>query len=193
MSVALAAASPSRRRFLAGTGALTVSFALFPKLAWAQGRDGEIAGGKKPDGLPGSLKTEPMLDAWIRVGADGGVLVFTGKAELGQGIKTALIQVAAEELAVDVGRVRITTADTELTPNEGYTAGSHSMQDSGTAIMNAAAQVREILIGLAARRFGTSEDGLTAQNGEVRAADGRRAGYGELVAGQDLHVRAQPV
>ena len=76
--------------------------------------------------------------------------MFTGKAELGQGIKTALLQIAAEELVVSVGRLKLVTADTALTPNEGYTAGSHSMQDSGTAIRYAAAQVREILIALAA-------------------------------------------
>ena len=91
-----------------------------------------------------------MLDAWIRIDADGTVTVFTGKAELGQGIKTALIQVAAEELDVDPGAIALVTADTARTPNEGYTAGSHSMQDSGTAILHAAAQVRAILIGLAA-------------------------------------------
>ncbi len=75
---------------------------------------------------------------------------FTGKAELGQGIKTALMQVAAEQLDADFARIKIVTADTARTANEGYTAGSHSMQDSGTAIMNAAAQVRRLLIAEAA-------------------------------------------
>ena len=58
------------------------------------------------------------------------ITVFTGKAELGQGIKTALLQVAAEELAVDPRQIDLITADTARTPNEGYTAGSQSMQDS---------------------------------------------------------------
>ena len=108
-------------------------------------------------GLPGSLKTTPLLDSWIRIDADGGITVFTGKAELGQGIKTALIQVAAEELAVEPAAITLVTADTGRTPNEGYTAGSQSMQDSGTAILHAAAQVRGILSrsgGDAARRPG---------------------------------------
>ena len=78
--------------------------------------------------------------------------MFTGKAELGQGIKTALMQIAAEQLDVDFGHIKLITADTALTPNEGYTAGSHSMQDSGTAIMNAAAQVRQLLVAEAATR-----------------------------------------
>ena len=75
-----------------------------------------------------------MLDSWIRIDADNRVTVFTGKCELGQGIKTALIQVAAEELVVEPRAITLVTADTARTPNEGYTAGSQSMQDSGTAI-----------------------------------------------------------
>ena len=68
--------------------------------------------------------------------------MFTGKAELGQGFKTAFQQIAAEELDVPFGSLKVITADTSRTANEGYTSGSHSMQDSGTAIQNAAAQVR---------------------------------------------------
>ena len=70
------------------------------------------------------------------------VTVFTGKAELGQGIRTALIQIAAEELEVLPQTIQLVTADTGRTPNEGYTAGSHSLQDSGSAIRHAAAQAR---------------------------------------------------
>ncbi len=88
-----------------------------------------------------------MLDSWIRIDADGAITVFTGKAELGQGIKTALIQVAAEELVVEPRAITLVTADTGRTPNEGYTAGSQSMPDSGTAILHAAAQARAILVG----------------------------------------------
>jgi hypothetical protein len=122
----------SRRRFLASTGALVVSFALFPRLASAQ-QPPTPGGGTV---LPGSLKDAPWLDSWIRVDADGRITVFTGKAELGQGIKTALIQIAAEELGVEPGRIELVTADTARTPDEGYTAGSQSMQNSGTAIQN---------------------------------------------------------
>src|SRR6185312_14859094 len=165
----------NRRRFIARAGALVVSFSLLPRLAGAQA-------GK----LPGSLSKEPMLDAWIRVGADGRITVFTGKAELGQGIKTALIQVAAEELVVPPEAIHLVTADTALTPNEGYTAGSHSMQDSGTAIRHAAAQVRQLLIGAAAQEWQLAVDQLYVEGGAVIArpaistpvAPARRAGYG---------------
>jgi nicotinate dehydrogenase subunit B len=172
--------------------ALVLSFSLLqPADLLAQEAQGAKPPPQEPK-LPGSLKTEPMLDAWIRIDADGTVTVFTGKAELGQGIKTALIQVAAEQLEVDPGAVRFITADTSQTPNEGYTAGSHSMQDSGMAILHAAAQVRAILIGLAATRLDLPPDRLRARDGAVVAEDGRRLPYGELVADDVLHVRATP-
>ena len=116
----------NRRDFLATGGALFVSFAI---PAWAQK-------------LPGALERTPMLDAWIGVGADGRITVFTGKAELGQGIKTAILQIAADQLGVEMKAIELVTADTARTPNEGYTAGSNSMKDSGTAILHAAAQAR---------------------------------------------------
>src|SRR5262245_37369865 len=123
----------SRRSVLAGGAALVISFSLFPS------RDGNSQQTQARVELPGSLDNEPLLDAWIRIDKRGAVTVFTGKAELGQGIRTALVQVAAEELAVSPQSIQLITANTQRTPNEGYTAGSHSMQDSGTAIMNAAA------------------------------------------------------
>lgn len=169
---------PGRRRFLAG-GALVVSFAVMPALA---------AGADGPP-LPGSLRTEPMLDGWIRLGADGRITVMTGKAELGQGIKTALIQLAAEELVVAPARITLVTADTARTPDEGYTAGSHSMQDSGTAIRHAAAQVRATLLDLAAVRLGTPPAALGIADGVISAGD-RRVAYGDLVRGDELHLRA---
>jgi CO/xanthine dehydrogenase Mo-binding subunit len=173
----------SRREFLAATGGLVLAFSLSP-MASAQEK-----GGKK---LPGSLGKTPFLDSWIRIDEKGNATVFTGKAELGQGIKTALIQLAAEELVLEPRRVTLITADTERTPNEGYTAGSHSMQDSGTAIRNAAAQVRAILVGRAARRLGGDATSFTIENGTIRAKGGRAIGYGELVAGQTLHAEAAP-
>lgn len=177
--------NPGRRRMLAAAGSLTLAFSLAP--AWSQGEGG--AKGKE-GGLPGSLSKEPWLDAWIRIEANNAVTVFTGKAELGQGIKTALLQVAAEELQVNPGRIRLVTADTARTPNEGYTAGSHSMQDSGTALRHAAAQVRFLLAGMAAQRFQVAESALTLRDGVFDAPGGRRASYGELLAGRQLHLRA---
>ncbi|HZW46425.1 MAG TPA: molybdopterin cofactor-binding domain-containing protein, partial [Microvirga sp.] len=174
---------PTRRGVLAGGGSLVVSFAL---LSHALGQEGEVQGTAPPaqpkPKLPGSLSGDPFLDAWIRIDANGEVSVFTGKAELGQGIKTAILQIAAEELEVDPAAIRLITADTSQTPDEGYTAGSQSMQNSGTAIRHAAAQVREILIGQAAARWQVPADQLRAENGRVIRADGQALDYGSLVS-----------
>jgi CO/xanthine dehydrogenase Mo-binding subunit len=171
----------SRRRFLAESGALVVSFALT-----------RYAAAQSAATAPGSLGKTPNLDSWIRVDADGAITVFTGKVELGQGLKTAITQIAAEELFVEPKSIRLVTADTARTPDEGQTAGSRSMTDSGTAVMHASAQVREMLVGIAASRFGVERDGLLLQNGAIRTRDGRSASYGELVASQSLHVAAKP-
>jgi CO/xanthine dehydrogenase Mo-binding subunit len=185
----------SRRSVLAGGGALIVSFSLASTaLAQAPQPSAQTAGKvpqPAPD-LPGDLKKSPMLDSWIRIDADGKITVFTGKAELGQGIKTALIQLAAEELEVAPGAITLVTADTARTPNEGYTAGSHSMQDSGTAIMHAAAQVRALLLTAAAQKLQVSADQLKAQNGRLVGPDSKSLTYGQVVSGEMLHVRASP-
>ena len=172
-----------RRQVLAGGGALVVSFSLSDAFA----QEHAAAGAPKP---PGSLATSPYLDAWIRIDANG-ITAFTGKVELGQGFKTAFQQIAAEELDVPFEAIKVVTADTGRTANEGYTAGSHSMQDSGTAILNAAAQVRALLIVEAARRLDLPAENLRTENGSVVAPDGRRFGYGDLVAGDMLHVQAE--
>jgi CO/xanthine dehydrogenase Mo-binding subunit len=177
-----------RRRVLMGGGALIVSFSLGDVFA----QTAPAPAAAPPPNLPGSLKGAPFLDSWIRIDADGGITAFTGKAELGQGFKTAFQQIAAEQLDVPFESLKVVTADTSLTANEGYTSGSQSMQNSGTAILNAAAQVREILIAEAARRFDLGEENLRTENGAVVAPDGRRLAYGDLVAADMLHVQAQP-
>jgi len=176
-----------RRQMLAGGGALIVSFSLSGALA----QDQSAPAAAPAPSPPGSLKTSPYLDSWIRIDADGSITVFTGKAELGQGFKTAFQQIAAEELDVPFASLKVVTADTKLTANEGYTAGSHSMQDSGTAIQYAAAQAREILVAEAAKRLDLPVENLRTENGVVIATDGRRLGYGDLVGADMLHVQAQ--
>ncbi|WP_273163483.1 xanthine dehydrogenase family protein molybdopterin-binding subunit [Massilia timonae] len=167
-----------RRRFLAAGGALTLSFAM---PAWSA-----------PGELPKSLEKTPWLDAWIRIDADERITVFTGKAELGQGIKTALLQVVADELRIAPGRLTLVTADTARTPDEGITAGSNSMKDSGAALRHAAGQVRMRLGELAAARLAAPAAGLALKDGAFIAPDGRRASFGQLVTGQELHLRATP-
>lgn len=177
-----------RRRVLAGGGALIVSFSL----NGVRAQERAAAPAAAEPSRPGSLQTSPYLDSWIRIDPDGAITVFTGKAELGQGFKTAFQQIAAEQLDVPFASLKVVTADTGLTANEGYTSGSHSMQDSGTAILHAAAQARALLVAEAARRLDARAENLSTENGAVLAPDGRRLGYGELVAADVLHVQAQP-
>src|SRR5882724_3989392 len=174
-----------RRRVLSGGGALIVSFAMSDAIAQDQAAP---AVAPKPTGR---LATSPYLDSWIRIDADGAITLFTGKAELGQGLKTAFQQIAAEELDVAFTSVNVVTADTRRTANEGYSSGSNSTKYSGTAIQNAAAQVRELLIAEAARRLELPAESLKTADAAVIAPDGRKLGYGELVAGDMLHVQAQ--
>jgi nicotinate dehydrogenase subunit B len=168
--------SPSlnRREFTAGLGGLVVAFALDPKVAFAQER------------LPGSLQTNRRLDGWIRINADGSATIFTGKVELGQGILTALAQIAAEELDLPLTRITMISGDTGQTPNEGHTSGSQSVENSGTAVRIAGAEARAILIDQATKRLGVAADTLSVVDGVISAPDGRKLGYGELAAAIDL-------
>src|SRR4029079_5613385 len=133
----------NRRDFAKGLGGIVLAFTLDPALAQPQQQ--------KP--LPGRLNGNRMLDAWIRINTDGTATVFTGKVELGQGILTALAQIAAEEIDLPRARVRMISGDPRQTPNEGQTAGSQSIENSGTALRMACAEARAILIDLAAKRL----------------------------------------
>ncbi|MFI5023037.1 MAG: molybdopterin cofactor-binding domain-containing protein [Alphaproteobacteria bacterium] len=170
----------TRRAFAKGTLGLTIAFALAPRLAL----------GAAANALPGSLAQNPMLDAWLGVNADGTVTVMTGKVELGQGVLTALAQIAAEELGLPLARVRMISGDTGATPDEGFTSGSQSIEYGGTAVRLAAAEVRAILIDKAAQRLGVAAEGLTVADGVIKAADGSSLGYGELAADGMLHREA---
>ena len=175
----------SRRSFLAG-GALVVSFSLLPRSASAQSEKAPAAGPAFGD----LNKKYPYLDSWIAIDEKGAVTVFSGKAELGQGIMTALMQCAAEQLAVEPQAITMVMASTKETPDEGYTAGSQSMSAGGTALLNAAAQVRAILLQWAAEAMAADAAQLTAENGTVIGPGAKRIGYGDLVKGRSLHVAA---
>jgi nicotinate dehydrogenase subunit B len=148
-----------RRDFLKSAGGIAVAFTWSVPTVLAQ----QVA---RP-ALPGSLGTNRMLDGWIRVNPAGTITVFTGKCELGQGILTALTQIAAEELDVAYERVEIVSADTAHTPNEGMTAGSLSVENSGTALRLACAEARQILLKLAAAKLGVAVANLTVSDGTV--------------------------
>src|SRR5438445_3180450 len=115
--------------------------------------------------LPGSLRGNRRLSQWLRFRADGLVEIFSGKVEIGQGILTALAQIAAEELDVSLGRVRMVPASTAASPDEAMTSGSLSVQESGTALRHACAEARAIYLDAAAARLGTPIETLSVDNG----------------------------
>lgn len=162
----------SRRRFTQSLGIVVASFALAPGAAF----------GQAPANLPFSLRNNRRLEGWIRLEPDETVTVFTGKAELGQGILTALAQIAAEELDVGFGKIRMISADTSRGPNEQYTFGSQSVEQSGSAIRAASAQARGLLLAAAARQFGVRPEDLHAKAGVIGSPDGSRATYWEVAS-----------
>jgi nicotinate dehydrogenase subunit B len=136
-------------------------------------------------GWSSSLLKNPDLDSWIRINTDGTVTVLTGKVEFGQGIKTALAQIAAEELDVSLARIRMATVDTLESPDEGLTVGSMSLESSGRAIRIAAAEARQILLSIAYEELEAPLERLTVRDGTITDSEtGRSTTYWALFGGQ---------
>ena len=132
--------------------------------------------------LPGSLRGNRRLSQWLRFRADGFVEIFSGKVEIGQGILTALAQIAAEELDVSVASVRMIPASTATSPDEAMTSGSLSVQESGTALRHACAEARAIYLSAAAARLGEPLESLIVDEGDIVSATGARTSYWALAA-----------
>ena len=144
--------------------------------------------------LPSSLARHPDLDTWVRVDPADTITLFTGKVELGQGLKTAIARIGAEELDVDLERVRVSTADTAHGLNELFTVGSQSMEESGAAMRQAAAEARRHLLELAAARLDAPLDRLDVTDGASRYAArivARRTGSCSGVAGSSARPPAR--
>ena len=173
----------TRRRFLQGAGSVVLYFNMAPMGAIAQQATA-------PD-LSGSLAANPGLDTWLRIAADESVTLSPGKCELGQGIQTALAQIAAEELDVAFERVHVANVDTAMSPDEAYTNGSRSIEVSGAAVRAAAAEVRAILVGLAAGELAVDSKRIGVRDG-VFTVDGTRSrlSYGAVVKDSSLSRNA---
>jgi len=171
----------SRREFLKTGGALIVSFTLGVK-------PGAVSAQEEKPKLPAGFRKSPLLDSWIRINTDGTVRIFTGKVEYGQGIKTALAQIGAEELDVAIARVTMVTADTGATPDEGGTVGSNSVEQSGANIRQAAADARLILMEQAAAKLGVAVDQLDVADGTISVkGGGPSVTYWTLIGDDILH------
>jgi CO/xanthine dehydrogenase Mo-binding subunit len=130
--------------------------------------------------LPGSLETNRRLSQWLRLRADGIVEVSSGKVEIGQGILTAIAQIVADELDVELARIRMVPATTAASPNEGVTSGSLSVQHSGVALRYACAEARALYLDAAAQRLGVAVQSLEVRDGEIVGPGNLRTSYWEL-------------
>jgi CO/xanthine dehydrogenase Mo-binding subunit len=133
-----------------------------------------------PVQLPANLQANPRLSRWLRFDRAGFVELSPGKVEIGQGIITALAQIAADELDVDLVRIRMIPVTTEASPNEGTTSGSLSVEQSGSAVRHASAQARAIYLGAAAQRLGVAVESLSVEDGTIIGPGNLRTSYWEL-------------
>lgn len=144
--------------------------------------------GQTAPGPPGAPGAPPLsIQDWLRIEPDGVITVFTGKAEVGQNIRTSLAQAVAEELCVAVERVHLVMSDTAQVPFDRGTFGSRSTPDMSVQLRRAAAAARAALIGRAAERWESDESALVAQDGRiVHAETGQAFTYAELTDGMPL-------
>jgi nicotinate dehydrogenase subunit B len=184
----------SRRDFFAklGKGSLAVGFSLSPTAAAL------FSGAARAATVTSELSVlsgiAPDNDAWITIDFQGTVTLFSGKVELGTGVETAFTQIVAEELYVSIAAVQVIQGDTEITPDQGYTAGSKSVQVQGPLVRRAAATAFQQLLQLAATYLGVPTSQLVASNGSIGIGPSmkRATSYPKLFSGQQLDIATNP-
>ncbi len=141
--------------------------------------------------LPGSLARDSAIDSWLAINPDDTVTVRTGKVEIGQGITTAVAMIAAEELDVDLARINVVSGATGEVVDEKVTSGSGSMEETGRAIRQVAAEARAVLLSHAAEQLQVPLEGLSVEDGTIRSpATNRQVTYWELMAGRPFDAHA---
>jgi nicotinate dehydrogenase subunit B len=127
------------------------------------------------------------IGAWLHIGENGGVTVYTGKAEVGQNIRTSLSQAVAEELRIGLDRIEMVMGDTRLTPYDMGTFGSRTTPTMNLQLRKVAAAARNLLLGLAAEQWKAPRERLVAADGRITDPGTKRsAEYAELVKGRQL-------
>ena len=176
--------SLSRRQFLKGSGALIVSFNLFPPASNLFAQSSPASSGE-PD--------PTQLDSWIAIGQDGSVTIFTSKVELGTGIETALAQIAAEELDVSWKKIKVDMGDTSKTIDQATTSGSRTIERAGPQVRQAAAAARKELLRRAAEKLSAPAEKLTVRDGVVSVVGNpsKRVSYAQLIGGKRFNVKIQ--
>lgn len=168
----------TRRDFMKTGGALIVGFSLGDSL---------LGQNTQPGARSLDLR---QVDTWLAIHADNSATVYIGFAELGQGASTALLQVAAEELDLDLSQVKSIDLDTTVTPNQGGTYSSAAINRGSPQVRNAAAEARRALLELASKRLETPVDRLTVSRGVVSIAGtpNRSVSYGDLLGGKSFNL-----
>jgi len=127
------------------------------------------------------------IDAWLHIGENGKITVYTGKVEVGQNIRTSLSQAVSEELHVPVERIEMVMGDTQLTPFDMGTFGSRTTPTMNLQLRKVASAARDVLIGLAAKQWNINPQELIAVDGKIKEHSGERSvEYAALVKGQQL-------
>jgi nicotinate dehydrogenase subunit B len=171
--------STSRRDLLKAGGALIVAFSVGPHIdALAQ------------DAATAKPVTLDQVDSFLAIDGKGAVTLYAGKVDLGTGVRTALAQIVAEELDVPLASVTLVMGDTAVTPDQGPTYGSQSIQTGGMQIRQAAATARSALLGQAAQRLGVELDDLAVTDGTIRVkAGGASITYADLIGGRSFTLK----
>src|SRR5262252_3987978 len=174
----------SRRDLLKAGGAVIVSFAFGGTLERLEAQ--APAAGKPLD--PGEV------DSFLAFHADGTVTVYTGKVDVGTGLRISVAQMAAEELGIPAERITLVDGDTGLCPDQGGTGGSTGLTGGGAGVRRAAATARQALLALAAAQLGRPANELTIVDGQVRpSAGGAGVGIGALVGGRRIERKVDPM
>ena len=175
-----------RRQFLLGGGALVVGFSLSACVSPGTNRKSQTKGSRVPTAGPPDAK---QVDTWLAIHSDNTATLYTGFAELGQGNTLALMQVAAEELDLDMDQIFTAPLDTHISPNQGGTYSSASVQRGRPVIAAAAAEARAALLARAAVELKVPVERLVVSRGKVSVAGARKSiTYGQLVGGETFNV-----
>jgi len=174
-----------RRDFLKQGGALIVSFSFAGAMTEAIGAT---------NATPGKSMNKADVDAWLAVGKDGTITVYSGKVDLGTGTRTALAQMVAEELDVPFAKIDMVMGDTATTIDQGQTAGSLTIPVGGGQLRQAAATARKAMLEQASKQLGAAPADLVVQDGvvQVKGGAGKRVSYAELVGGGRLDMKVDP-
>src|SRR5262245_49514572 len=183
MTISSTRTSFDRREFLKVSGVLAIGFSM-------SGLPGPV--GANTLRAPKSVAKE-AIDSWLTISPDNRVTVFCGKVDLGTGARTALGQMAAEELDVPFDSVEMVMGDTATTPDQWLTAGNLTIFQGGSELRRAAASARRALVERAAQRLGVPASDLTVEDGVVRVKANRERAlrYGELI-GDGVKLEVDP-